>query len=108
MTKLKFSQLDATNCYEGKACVAASAVCKRDDVEIATVLPDVTHTLVSNHHIRQAKSAEAKRQPPCLGALHQKCLDSQVQCGIAFQLYDLQNPPEKARLINSQTLNLRD
>ena len=70
MTKLKFSQLDAADGYKGKACVAGSTVCERDDVEIATILSDVSHTIVSNHHIRQSKSTEAKCQSPCLGALH--------------------------------------
>lgn len=102
--KLQFSQLDTTHGNEGKAGVTAAAVGERDDVQIASVLSDVTHSLVSNHHIRQTKSAEAKRQPPRLRALHQKRLHSQVQCRVPFQLYDLQNSTQKKpRLVHETT-----
>lgn len=95
MTKLEFPKLVTTLGNVFKACIAAATICKRDDVKVASIFANVLHALVGDHYICQAKSAETERQPPSFWTFHQKCLDSQIQCGVSFQLHDLQIPSEK-------------
>lgn len=95
MAKLQLLEFMTTNSYKSKTCIAAATVCESDDVQVPTILPNVAHPLVSNHHIRKPKSAETEGQSSSLGTLHHERLDSQIQwIQLPLELYNLQGSDE--------------